>query len=473
MPRDNSPTHDYDISTIALINDEGTIDLLSQMLELHLYEDLFSPNGVTGTLLLNDAVNLPMRGPIGGDEILHLAIVNHHTPEGKKDTRIDAYFTINSITVQQHVSTNQQVFLLNFVSSWMGLNRVKRIFKRYNDSGANIIKSILDNYLPNVQVAGSEFIFDKGKEGQLINCIIPNWYPHEAIKWITAKILNQFDHADFLFYETLGLVGKDFSSPHFNLRSIEELYRDISSPVLLTVEPAGGAPREGFEDKKPQRPFYATVGWAIDSNFNKLNNVGRGMYGSKMITHDIRTKQLGGLIDEDEPTYRWDYYSEWEDMEHLEKELPTSLKKLNKEMSTDSGPFSYTDFSTYENRIWVESKHTKLYDDEVEANLFPEKLKMNRQSIIQRLQNYQISITILGRFELYVGMLVTLNVPSPEQILHTTVTKPIDELYSGKFLITAIHHKFSLRDHEMTLDLRKDSWKKSYTKVNTKGELRL
>ena len=106
---------------------------------------------------------------------------------------------------------------------------------------------MIENFLPNPQIASSGVNADEGQAGQIINCVIPNWYPQEIIKWISHKTLNENGRADFLFYETLGGDG-DATSPTFNFKSFEKLLT-ADTTTRIKIEAAPAVSKKGSEGK--------------------------------------------------------------------------------------------------------------------------------------------------------------------------------------------------------------------------------
>ena len=101
--------------------------------------------------------------------------------------------------------------------------------------------------------------------------MIPNWYPIDAIAWITERTISNEKHprADYLFYETL-LGGKN-TGDHFtgglHFRSLQEILKE--EPIgLLTMEPSGiGETGEVRAIRK-----YAITNWRILHNPDTLEN---------------------------------------------------------------------------------------------------------------------------------------------------------------------------------------------------------
>jgi hypothetical protein len=102
----------------------------------------------------------------------------------------------------------------------------------------------------------------------------------------------------------------------------------------------------------------------------------------------------------------------------------------------------------------------------VSANkLNPENWVIQRNSYISGLHGFQLKVDMPGNTILKAGKVVTVNFPSLST--PTREAKPIDELYGGNYLITAVRHKIDRTKYTSTLELSKDSVKTPMPKAVT------
>ena len=105
------------IDQLVLVTSTGlSVDLLTSVMGLTLYEDIETPC-ITGTIMIQDSVNLASFGPIIGQEYLYLKI---RTPSLKgAESTIDFsknVFIVNSLSSRQKLGRGAQGFVLSFVS---------------------------------------------------------------------------------------------------------------------------------------------------------------------------------------------------------------------------------------------------------------------------------------------------------------------------------------------------------------------
>ena len=475
------------------LSDRDIEDIRNIFLELNIYEDLFSPYGIRGDVLVSDALGMPRHMPIVGEEVGEEVLDFHfHTIDDGDDAEMGEYFkrfSIHTIENQKQMDPpNQQFYTIGFNSLIIDDNRKKRVLKYYEAKpGDAIVKDIVENYFQLHSVPGSARVingvsssknFEKSTTdfadvedditesssdvADSITCLIPNWYPIDAIAWITERTISNEKHprADYLFYETF-LGGKntgDKSGGGLHFRSLQEILKE--EPIgLLTMEPSGiGETGEVRAIRK-----YAITNWRILHNPDTLENRIVGMYASKMITHDMITKKIGGLIQPEvwsadkpkEPKYKWNYDEEFDPEEHISDHKMSSLEMKN----FNNASVRYD----YENNVTYQCKESKLFDKQNEENLFPEKWIMNRKSILQQLSTWILQVTMHGRIDFHVGDIMEFNLPSAETApLPGTHQQNIHEMYSGKYLVTSIRHQIKANGLMSHLELRKNAWDINY-----------
>ena len=84
----------------------------------------------------------------------------------------------------------------------------------------------------------------------------------------------------------------------------------------------------------------------------------------------------------------------------------------------------------------------------------------NRKCSLLGLTNVKLNITVPGRTDVEVGRMLYFKFPklspaSEEDIVNDD--KHLDSLYSGRYLITAVHHRITPNEHLMIMEIVKDS----------------
>ena len=442
-------------------NAGGQYDLIPHLREINIYESIFS-NALTANITLDEAINLPARIPIVGEEVIEIDIES----PGMGDTFDDSTPIFNPLVMFVHKTVNQQLktpqsqhFSLELVSEQYLNNAHSRVSKSYNNMRANLIAlDIWNEYLKPTSNAylgkgSSEGIFEP--TDRMEQCVIPNWTPFQAINWL-AKRSNSDKYkkaANYVYYETL--TGNYF-------RSLDSLMGAESKHLIFTLEPGKVDAYKSDRFKKGIIPCEAID---IAHKPELIKNINRGCYSSKLITHDIVTKKIR--------QHDYSLAEEWLDTEHLNEAPPINFKTMPKW----AGGTKNTNFAPYfdskgpitsgsrvsqfpDSLVMFAPKHDKMYaeNSEHEHDNKVENWKLQRNSQMTLFDGVMFNVQCGGIPLLRVGMCVHIQMMSPQaRGGHDTEE---DQALSGKCMVTAIRHVLSNQlgntEYKMWLELSKD-----------------
>ena len=437
-------------------NAGGRYDLIPHLREINIYESIFS-NALTGNITFDEAINLPARIPIVGEEVIEIDIES----PGMGDTFDDSTPIFNPLVMFVHKTVNQQLktpqsqhFSLELVSEQYLNNAHSRVSKSYNDKRANqIALDIWSNYLKPETGNMSSGIFEPTE--RIEQCVIPNWTPFQAINWL-AKRSNSNKYkkaANYVYYETL--TGNYF-------RSLDSLMGAESKHLIFTLEPGKVDAYKSDRFKKGIIPCEAID---IAHKPELIKNINRGCYSSKLITHDIVTKQI----------YQHDYSlaEEWLDTEHLNEAPPINFKTMPKwagsKKNTQFAPhFGSKDAIMGGSRVsqfpdslvMVAPKHNQMYSTKP-GHVYDNRVedwKLQHNSQMMLFDGIKFNVQCGGIPLLRVGMCVHIQMMSPQaRGEHGTEE---DQALSGKCMVTAIRHVLANQlgntEYKMWLELSKD-----------------
>ena len=291
-------------------------NLIPHLTELNIYESVFS-NSLTANITLSEAVNLPTKLPIVGEEmvVMDITIPGMSDSQDPKSSK-----QMNPLTMFVHKITNHKLlgpqavqYSLELVSLQYKNNLHSRVSKSYSDMRADRIAfDIWMNYLhpvapvPLGRQTGGIFQPTSRKE----SCVIPNWTPYRAINWL-AKRSNPSKNknaANYVFFESLS--GSNFVS-------LDSLIQG-ESVILFTREP---------NKNDPTHVKYFELGSVVKCDSidivhepEIIKNTTNGCYASKLITHDIVTKKI--------VQHDYDLEKSWNDTSHLSKDPPVNFVNL-------------------------------------------------------------------------------------------------------------------------------------------------
>ena len=445
---------DHTTSTITLVSARGSFNLLPYLSEMIIYENIFRP-ALTASIMLSDAFNLPYYAPIVGEETIDVDL-------GIKDFEDDKIkikpppFHINSIKDREMTKPKAQLLSLDLVSEKFMSDSHAKISKSYR--GKTIGEIVTD--IHNTYLDDGSFLYVEPTD-RTETCIIPNLSPLDAINWLARRAIprNAKNNVNYLFYETVS--GSFFVSLN-SLMKYRPLFYFRIKPRVNDVSSDGALLTRYINIDKLK--FINT--------FNKHKNTKRGVYASKLITHDIVKKKI--------IQHENNYMMDWAGGNHLGDFPPISIS----DVETKSASVNRTSFAPshkanakpttkekelahmIDSRVEFYPKHDRMYStwtgDSYDNKA--EEWKLQRNSNIGLFQGTKIYVEASGVSSVRVGQIVDLQVPSTETTSGDGMSDiGFDKSLSGNFMITAIKHIFSAVstggtgiEYRMGLELSKD-----------------
>ena len=426
------------------------IDLTPHFGELNLYESVFH-NSMTANLTLVEAVNLPEKFPILGEELIIIDFTVTGMPDGHDLNMNPLYMYVHELTNHKLLGPQGVAYSLKLVSEQYMNNIHTRVSKSYSDKKTyQIAREIYFDYL-NPQVRShTSGLFQP--TDRIEPCVIPNWTPYKAIDWLARRSnsLKNPKAANYVFYESL--YGSSFVSL--------DILMQRESVCLFSLEPA-------FED--PGKVEHMKAGSVqcdyihILHEVETLRDINNGCYASKLITHDIVTKKI--------LQHDYDLLESWDDTTHLSKFPPVNFipLPLNKKLNNTFAPAptgkslklkgnrlsdctdSAVMFAPKHNQMFSK-KPNHIYNNQVED------WKLQRKSQLALIHGMKFEIQAGAMPWLRVGMCADIHMMSPEA--HREHGTDRDNKLSGKCLITAIRHVISQQggsqEYKTQLELNKD-----------------
>ena len=515
--------------------------------EMNIYEDLFS-NVLRGTLRFLDNQGLPETLPIIGDETLVISFTTSAAGMGSKaelgDTLESGSKSEEALMQRfkvydcKEVSTGEitKQYELFFVSEEYIHSTKMKMSKGYKGTfyGApmgegSIVEDAIKKIYKNVNQFYQKKVYIE-KTGTPQNVIIPNWTPFQAINFCASRSLsyneedseienpdqNQLPNAPgslFVFYEKLG-TG-------FFYESIESMIikqRSQGNIPLYQYTPKLG---EGMSNKIGLA-YFGVEQFEIKSSFKTLENLGFGMYGSKLIAYDpIRMKY-------DEVKY--DYYqkednpiTEIEDDQTGSTIQTTDLSQAPDDSQRIFADFIATDFSLVDRKqnklisssseflgsndaaiklatttrshdtMFVSPPKTNANPADVAAGLGgvsnthigvssttfkdqdakPNQIEnwlLQREVQQQEFGNIVVTFNIAGNSSRHVGDLIRFEIPTSIPADGSLGVDLGHQLYSGYYLVSKIRHIISPTEYKTDLELIKNSFAKRIPGQREEGD---
>ena len=433
------------IEQLKLINSaDEIIDLTEFIVELNLFEDLFK-NYLHGNLVLTDSRNLIDQFNIHGEEFLN---VRFRTPSFPDSAVIEKTFRVFKLSDRTIVrDKNTQNFVLHFISIEFFLDINLPLFAPFEGTITDVAGTIFSDFIAssrnfNVSELGNEITEDPkpteliviNKASNKVKFISPGWSPFKCINWLASKAIPETGTAkNFIFFE---------SNKNFYFGTLENLFRDAHENknylgrYLISVSNI----RDDKNSQDVNREMFLAKDVEMIETSDYIKNYTNGYLANRLVYLDVFNKEYE-LVDYD---HTLNYEKQFHSSGNGEEAKPV---------------FSKETFRNFATNISFYPKNPKLfteYPDNISEKMG--EIYGNRLSSMLELTNIKMNMTIPGRTDAEVGRLIYFEYPSLGAKDGTdTGSSAQDKLYSGYYIITAIHHKVNKHEHSMIMEVIKDS----------------
>lgn len=404
------------VNVANLISSSNTkVDILALIGEISIYEDIFS-NTLSGHVFIEDSNDLLSTLPMTGEEYLELDI---QTPTlDQKFSKIFYIYKLQNRTSKKRVQT----YILNFCSQELIFSSNTKISRAYSGKISSIVDQIW-NDRRYMQSNGKFFIEPTSNS---YSVVVPYWNTFESINWLANKSMNKNGVPNYLFYE---------SNQAFSFVSVETLMQSEPEREYVFTDSDANTVYgvNGLMDDKYK--VVESINTAV--SFDYLRNLSAGMYASKLYTMDLTTKNIS--------TNTYDYIRDWDKAKHL-NEHPMKTAKLSRRKLAN---------------IFFMEKNNYLHGS-TKVDQGYSKFFLQRNSLLEQLSSFKISIKVHGRTDIKVGNTIKLVIPELRVILKDEIESSAaqSDYYSGKYLVTAIRHQIINNKHTMHMEIVSDSFVK-------------
>ena len=449
---------------IMLVTNGGIIDIRNFVVEVNIYEDMFSPC-LHGNVVIRDTENLIEKVPLIGDEILTLDISTPQLAQAPYDptNKIQKSFAVYAIK-NRFLSNEdkEQLYSMHFISMEGMVDNVTYLCQKYEGTTDEIAAKVFEEsfkeiprYLNDKNTKAtapkSDLTIGDTPHTSKVSFLPPMWTPFQIMGYLSKRALgtNVTDAPTFLFYET---------TKGFYMCSINDLIRSQMEVGYIVSKLKY---RKKYEDEQlgPNaiRFAYSHVeNLEFLTNMDILKGQDLGHFASSLFTLDVVTKEYI-------PT-AYDHGFSFQNYPHLGsyKSAPDQVGLVKDDSKKYNSIFPATIIRSSDSKVFIETVHPGVLDssDPELMNLHPEKYVQQRNSLFSDISTMKMKITIPGRTDMEVGTIVDFDYPSvgsgrnqatPEESVR-------DQWISGYYMITAIHHQITKLRHNMICEIAKDSY---------------
>jgi len=409
--------NDVKIENITLISSTGQLQtIINQTKLVRLYEDIFAPF-ITGYILVEDSINLINFMPLRGQEYLDIDI---RTPTLPKEFCYKQRFFIYAMSDVERSSHQTYTYKLYFTSRETILdNNTKMSLPhsgRISDIVSNIISTKLkvsDNDLPktyNVEETSNKTKF-----------ISNFWSPVKAINYCANRALNANNSPTYLFFE---------NKHGINFVSLDTLYQ---LPVQYTFESnkrTSSIEKDGTVTKNISKDYNTILEYYTDDPYNYFDRIKEGYYGSEIIYYDILSQQY----------VHKGYGANFGDGARLNKHSPFNVTTpISPKSKLILGHQYYNNYEGYGS----ETSNVKTIS--------------RRQALLAQAETTKLKIVVYGRTDYSCGIKVNVQIPK-YGVVQKSDSNTLDYELSGNYIISALSHNITKKEHKCVMELIKDSY---------------
>ncbi|MBT5355596.1 MAG: hypothetical protein HOK95_03255 [Candidatus Marinimicrobia bacterium] len=407
----------YNLASVKLTNTWGHETQIGYMIEgIDIYESVFT-NGTKGSIVISDNIGLIESLPFLGEETIE---IDFYVWEGDNYTKTFNVYSIESVDI---VKGNMKTYILNFISSEVELNKNTRISKAWKGvTNDEIVSDIFTDFSMSIFYAEPCITSSR--------LVVPNWTPFRTMQWLAENSVTENGASDIVFYE---------NKYGWWWQSLSKMKEKKHAAFLHYL---------GFKEKtNNNRNSIRTL--SAPQLFNTFNNTKGGLYGSTTYNHSIINKSL---------VTNYLYAGAEErimESSKLGKNPPMANRGLpdnfeEDKLHTNSSKISdaLSDLSTFKGKLDYQSVDPETVYHKKEHNLM-------RDSTLQGMNTQIINVEVAGDPGRMCGNPITLMVGS--MIDNIKGAQEIDDLYSGVYLMTAIHHSLTKENYTQIIELRSDS----------------
>jgi|LWDU01.1.fsa_nt_gi hypothetical protein len=403
---------------VTITNNAGVeFDISNIIDQISIYESLYN-NCMFGNIKIRNSVGFIETFALlgsGGEKIK----IDIGTPNvsGMQENSLIKEFVLNSLSDIKRFDdgTGAESCVIGFVSPFLIKNNVTKISRSFDAmSSSEIVEYISLDVLELGIDPTKEFtaLITNTESKHTKNIVVPNWKPFQLFNFLSRNSISLEGDSNYIFFE---------NNEGFNFTTLEYL-KSLPPIRMISLEQPPVHMKQSAQGKTSSQGNIA-VNYGESRRFDITAGVSDGMFGSKVISHNILTKK----------------YEEFE-ITNIKQDSKLGDVGFGDVFKENQIPESHVGYMSGNYVYDVHDKgarsHYPLYD-----------LKM------AELRCNNIKFDIPGDTNVFAGNVVEVLIPS-----NTQESDEMDKYMSGNFLITAIHHKLNNTEYTMTVELSKDGF---------------
>jgi hypothetical protein len=417
----------YSLVTLRVkLKNNSVIEFGSVFNEVEIFEDVFKYS-IEGRIRVTDYVGGQEKFLLTGGEQLTIIATK---PNGINEILVGrSDLIITKISQVEFNQNNARQYDLFFTSKATVNSMKKKIFKSFGTDRnlSSVIKKLfgeIDSDVQNLSIIDSNIALNAP-------FVSKGFRPLDAINHLAKRAGVNKDF--YLFFERFAKnPGENFTHVFVGLNNLKKFWGNSASIPKIIYEPNVGTINyiNAVESEKIVHSYFLRV----EPNFDHMINVKTGFYNSRVRTLDLVSRT----------------YTDTKVNYLTDNEMSPNDIYSNK-MIDSKNIFTTFDETTIERLI------TKPTNDPISR-----KSEWVKYDTLGSVINSGVRVTVQisgGSNKIGIGSLVELSVPSAvsKTLNLESPTVHEDQIYSGKYMVTAVKHVFTPKTYNKTLELSRGS----------------
>lgn len=431
----------YGLATLRIkLKNNSIIELGEVFTSVEVYEDAFK-HSIEGKIRVKDYVGGQEKFLITGGEELAIVLVK---PNGTNEVLVSRKdLVVTRISEILFTQANFREYDLHFTSKASVNSMKNKIFRSFGDNRS--LQNVVTKLFRETNSSSSK-ISISGEDVRLDNpYLCEGLRPLEAINYLAKRACASKDY--YLFYERFASNPEEnFTHVFAGFNYLKKFWSTVNSIPKIIYQP--NVSDVNYINQNETEELINAYYLRVEPNFDHLALVKSGFYNS-------RVRKIN-LISRTYDDTKINYYEE------PDKNLDDVYK--NKLINSENIFNQFNDTT-------IERLVVRPTNDVVENN--DQWIKYDTLGgIINSGQRVVVQVSG-GSNKLCVGNMVELSVPSDvSKSLNLNVSdKHEDQLYSGRYMITAVKHEFDPKSYKKTLELSRGSLKFNMDTLVNKYEI--
>jgi hypothetical protein len=394
---------------------------------------------VTGTIELKDGINLYAEMALHGQEYLYLSF--NRPGENEKTTRYERAFRIFKVAEKEPTENQIQSYVIHFCSEEL-------IFSNQVTISKSLRGKVISDYV--YSICTRDLRISNRKIDLLNNFewsvgvqdfIIPSLHPLDAIQMLSQNAFSG-SLSPFMFFE---------NNQGWNFLSLESMFARTPITTLnysnakITEDISTAAFKNANQMSKMK----------FQNSFDMLRNTQRMTYSGRLYTLDILRQRY------EKNDFSVDKLASSNFIDGKNIPINNSTNRNEKSLTEEYGTklFYHVTNKGQTNAQYLASRGFKVTDTNIESSL------MQRESLLNLLNNTVLECTVPGNVLFTVGNIVEIEMPSFAS--NAQNMRNIDPYLSGRYLITRVRHTLvPSGGHQTRLIVNKNSFSAPLDRAN-------